>query len=289
MGGHAHRVDVVAGHDPVGRHHPDQSLDPIENGGCDHLVHSCGDAPWRHSEVQVPHRVLKVPGIGGGLRSGGVVGVGQVAAEALRSDPPAVAIGADQPQRLEVGKGDVAQRREVVALGGQAVVPHAQAGRKHGGDPRLVHRGEPSGFGVAGQERLDVPREPVDPAGAAEPGVVVGQPEVAEVDHRFQAVATTGGERPVPQGPVVHTGQRLGQAPRHAIAPHPHAQRRNVGQIGVHTVVVAAGRVLVDPDQLALVEDQRVRALFAEGDGEGRKVSVLARPDRWGLHLRVVP
>ncbi|MVF83137.1 hypothetical protein D6U74_19075, partial [Vibrio cholerae] len=77
------------------------------------------------------------------------------------------------------------------------------------------------------------------------PAVVIGQPEVAKIDHWLETVASAGLECPIPQGPVVATERRFGESPRHAVAPHPYAQPGDIGEVPVEMMEVPAGAVLV--------------------------------------------
>jgi hypothetical protein len=118
----------VAGHDPiVGRDSDEISQTPLHRSG-DHLGQSGGHAPRRHTELQVPHRMVEVPGVIGPAHTDLILRVGDVTSESLGADPPAVTVGADSGQGLEVGQGDVAEGDEVVVLGGAPVIPQAQAG-----------------------------------------------------------------------------------------------------------------------------------------------------------------
>ncbi len=283
---HAHRVEVVAGHQPapaVGR--AGQGVDASPDTGVDGVerpVHvAAGGQPGGrlHPEVEVPHQLFQGSGrVGGGLV---VVGHGHVATEALGTDPPAIAVGVDAGDGLQVGQDHVGQGPAVVGGRGAPVVPEAQSSREHGGDHRLVDRREQVGLGVAGQEGVDVAGEPVDPRRVAEAGVLVGEAEVAQVDHRGEPVPLAGRQGSVPQGPVVDAGLGLGQPPRHAVPPDPHAQPGHRGQVLVEVVEVSAGGQLVDPHLSAVVEHERIRRLLAARHHEVREPAHLSLGRWW--------
>ena len=60
-----------------------RSCDPVEYRGCDDGAETGRHTDRFDPEVQVPHRLLEVPGVGRTLHPDLVVGVGEVAPEAL--------------------------------------------------------------------------------------------------------------------------------------------------------------------------------------------------------------
>ena len=133
-------------------------------------VSRAGDAPRRHAEVEVPDRLLQITRHRSPLDARLVVRVGELAAEALGADPPAVAVGPDpRASASRFASVTLPERGEVVVLAGLPVVPHAEQRGEHGGDARLVDRREPPRLRVAGEERLDVAGEAVDPLGSQKP------------------------------------------------------------------------------------------------------------------------
>ena len=243
----------MAGDDPVGWDDSDEGLDArLDRVGHD-IGQSCRATPGCNAEVQIPDGLLQVTRTGGGADAGLVVGVGKLATEAFGPDPPAVSVGSDAGECLEVREHDVSQRDEVVVLAGAAIVPHAEERGEHGGDARLVDGREPSRFWIAGQERVDVAGEAVDPPGVAEPAVVVGQAEMAQVDHRVEPVAPARLERPIPQRPVVDAALGFGQPPGHAVAPHLHSEPSDLGEVRIEPFKMSACSVLVDADDPSFV------------------------------------
>ena len=134
VGGDTHRVDVVAGDDPVRWHTRREVGEPLQNRLGDDGGERDATPTRLETEVQIPHRLLHVPSIDGSLRSGFVVGIGELATEPLSSDPPTVAIGADAGERFQVGQRHVAERDEVVVVAGAPIVPHAESRRERCGD-----------------------------------------------------------------------------------------------------------------------------------------------------------
>ena len=100
---------------------------------------------------------------------------------------------------------------------------------------------------------------------------MVGQAEVEQVHDGGQPGVLAGGERLVPQRPVVGAGGGLGQPPRHPVAEEVDAEAGHVGEVPGLEREVAAGGELVDPDVDALVGDDRIGGLLADHDGEGRE------------------
>ena len=266
-----HRVEVVAGHDAGRVGHVGQPLQPcVGDPGEQVLGRRVEVVADSQVERREPPRDLLV-GLVGPIRvhRGGDLqrlGAGE------RRRP----VGPDRGRGQGVGQLAQHQRAAVVLGAADPVVPRPPRRRAERRGGRLVDRGEPAGLAVAGQEGLDVTQERIDPRRVGEAPVrgsgtaqVLGQAEVAQVDHDLQAGGLRGGQRPVPQRPVVDAGGHLGARPRHPVAQHGRAGRGHVAAVGVHALQVAAVAELVDPGREhppavgVWVVHQRVRGLLA--------------------------